>query len=116
MSGTEFREDTLNAAGRCAGELRRAGNPTEAQMSLALLSAYLCSQYQIEPGLFAQVLLSNMLQVGRDEQLMPRVIERIHNISTRVKPTLAVVGSEGTSDKVGDKLRHGIHPRTGVKM
>jgi len=118
---TTIREATLLGAGLAMKELRRAGNPYEAQVSMALMAAYLCSQYQWDPGAFTQVLLNNMTETAKDPTLMKRVIERVHALSKGTKEEPEVLYSSGddsveeVSYRVGDLLRMGKHPRLDPK-
>lgn len=88
---TAFRRQVLDAAGLAMAEIRKAADPAEAQLAIAMMAAYLCSQYEIDPQTFAYVLGQNMEQVARDTDLMPRVIERIHTLSmagSQVEPLI----------------------------
>ena len=79
---TDLNENVLNSAALATRALRTLPGPHDAQISLSLASAYLCSQYNIAPELFCRVLQSNIEQTASDASLMNRVVERIHNVST----------------------------------
>ncbi len=83
MSGpTQFNEHHFTCAGLAMNIFRGMPGHTDAQISMAFMAAYLCSQYEIDPGTFCHVLLNNVQQVGGDPKLMNQVVERIHRIST----------------------------------
>ena len=105
---TDIRQCVLDGAGDAMRELRAATNPAEAQVAMAMMALFLCSQYEVQPAEFAHVMLHNMKQVGNDPALLSRVVETIHNAST--KGSIVVPKEpEAYHYRVGDLLRKQRH-------
>lgn len=113
---TEFRESTLNGAGMALRELVKHGNALEAQISIALMLAYLGDMYEVENQEMAHVMLHNMEQLRQDPGLKARVYETLHNLATRDHKLIVRSDDEdvGAVHKVGDLKRHNMLPQGGI--
>jgi len=107
---TDFRQSTLDGAGLALRELVKKGNAEEAQVSIAMMLAYLSDIYEVPLGRMMHVALHNASQIQGDHNLLQRVKETIHNAATRDHVIHAKTDDVGnlTSHKVGDLKRHGL--------
>lgn len=98
----------LDGAGKALRELRLHGNVAEAQVSLALICTFICSQYNIPMDALLSVLRSNIMQASDDPALMTRVVEHLHNVAA----TGVIVAPSAEPEyryKVGDLQKHAKH-------
>lgn len=82
---TDLDQRVIDAAGHAMAEIKKGCNPHEAQIAISLMCVWLCSQYEININIFAEVLTKNMLETGRDPILMNIMVERLHKIMKEEK-------------------------------
>jgi hypothetical protein len=80
MEPTEVPTRVVDAAGEVLKELRVRCNPAEAQIALAMVSYYLCRQYEIPISGYLSALVANSQQIENDPLLRDKVMTRLHNI------------------------------------
>lgn len=79
---TDLNQAHLDYAGLAMRTLRELPGHADVQVSMALMGAYLCSQYELSPDVFCDVLRKNIIAAGTDPVLMNRTVERMHRLST----------------------------------
>ncbi len=105
---TDIPGRVLDGAALALYAIRQQCSPAEAQVSLALLIGFLCSQGEVSSSTFLRVLDANVKQLASDPILLSRVVERMHNVS---KGSMLLPSGTGPEHhyKVGDLLRKQKH-------
>lgn len=90
---TQLSERLLNdrhveAAGRALKEIKKLGDPVDAQVTIALMGLYLCSQCEILLEDYVSAMTFNMQGIGSNPEYLMRTIEKIHKA---IEPTLISV-------------------------
>ncbi len=77
-SHRSLNDKHIDAAGYALKELKKMGDVNDAQISMALMTAYLCNQNEIAMDNYVKMLIMNVKGIESNPEFSQRVVAQIH--------------------------------------